>query len=75
MKEILCFLALVVSPAACASCSFYSGVSGEVTGYLNFGNIVIQRDVPVGSILVTGAYNNNNPIAGCTREAWTARWR
>lgn len=77
MKEILCFLALVVSPAACASCSFYSGVSGEVPGYLNFGKVVVQRDVPIGSVLataVTGAYNNNNPIAGCTREAWTARW-
>jgi hypothetical protein len=49
----------------------------EVPGYLNFGNVVIQRDVPIGSVLataVTGAYNNGNPIAGCTREAWTARW-
>ncbi|HBT3201965.1 TPA: fimbrial protein [Klebsiella aerogenes] len=79
MKKILCFLLLmlVVSPAVRASCSFYSGVSGEVPGYLNFGNVVVQRDVPVGSVLataVTGAYNSGNPIAGCTREAWTARW-
>jgi len=68
---------LVVSPIARASCSFYSGVSGEVPGYLNFGNVVVQRDTPVGSVLattVTGAYNNGNAIAGCTREAWTARW-
>lgn len=79
MRKVICFmlLMLVVSPIARASCSFYSGVSGEVPGYLNFGNVVVQRDAPIGSVLataVTGAYNNGNAIAGCTREAWTARW-
>ncbi|MCG3487376.1 MULTISPECIES: hypothetical protein [Salmonella] len=79
MRKVICFLLLmlVVSPIARASCSFYSGVSGEVPGYLNFGNVVVQRDAPIGSVLataVTGAYNNGNAIAGCTREAWTARW-
>ncbi|HHD7242103.1 TPA: hypothetical protein ACNOIA_004379 [Enterobacter cloacae] len=79
MRKVICFLLLmlVVSPIARASCSFYSGVSGEVPGYLNFGNVTVQRDAPVGSVIataVTGAYNNGNGIAGCTREAWTARW-
>lgn len=46
MRKFICFLLLmlVVSPIARASCSFYSGVSGEVPGYLNFGNVVVQRD-------------------------------
>ncbi len=79
MKKIILLLLLIVavSPLAEASCSFYSGVSGEVPGYLNFGNVIVQRDTPLGSVLattVTGAYNNGNAIAGCTREAWTARW-
>lgn len=36
MRKVICFLLLmlVVSPIARASCSFYSGVSGEVPGYL-----------------------------------------
>ncbi|MBR7531992.1 fimbrial protein [Klebsiella michiganensis] len=79
MRKVICFMLLmpVVSPIARASCSFYTGVSAEVPGYLNFGNVVVQRDAPIGSVLataVTGAYNSGNPIAGCTREAWTARW-
>lgn len=74
MRKFICFmlLMLVVSPIARASCSFYSGVSGEVPGYLNFGNVVVQRDVPIGSVLattITGAYNNGYAIAGCKREA------
>ncbi|MFK9857655.1 type 1 fimbrial protein, partial [Klebsiella pneumoniae] len=79
MKKIICLLLLImaIAPLAEASCSFYSGVSGEVPGYLNFGNVVVQRDAPIGSVIattVTGAYNNGNAIAGCKREAWTARW-
>lgn len=59
-----------------ASCTFASGVTSEVPGYLNFGNIIAQRDTPVGSVIATtttGAYNGGNMIAGCT-EAWTFRW-
>ncbi len=59
-----------------ASCGFSSGVSSEVPGYLSFGNVAVQRDVPVGSVIATattGAYNGGNNIAGCS-EAWTYRW-
>ncbi|HIC8362666.1 TPA: fimbrial protein [Klebsiella aerogenes] len=59
-----------------ASCGFASGVSSEVPGYLSFGYVAVQRDVPVGSVIATattGAYNGGNNIAGCS-EAWTYRW-
>ncbi|HHT5262069.1 fimbrial protein [Klebsiella michiganensis] len=59
-----------------ASCSFASGVSGEIPGYVSFGNVAVQRDAAVGSVIATattGAYNGGNSIAGCT-EAWTYRW-
>lgn len=59
-----------------ASCSFVSGVSGEIPGYVSFGNVAVQRDAAVGSVIATattGAYNGGNTIAGCS-EAWTYRW-
>ena len=75
---ILFFLLLMAVPdVAMASCSFTGGVTSELAGYLSFGNVTVQRDAAVGSVIattVTGAYNNGNAIAGCTREAWTARW-
>ncbi|MBX9242891.1 type 1 fimbrial protein, partial [Klebsiella pneumoniae] len=52
------------------------GLTSEVTGYLSFGNVVVQRDAPVGSVLstvTTGAYNGSQTIAGCS-ESWTYRW-
>lgn len=73
----LLLLMIAVLPEVQATCSFYGGVTSEVPGYLNFGNVVIQRDAPVGSVIataVTGAYNNGDGIAGCKQEAWTARW-
>lgn len=78
MKKIICLLLLIVavSPKAQASCSFSSGVTSEIPGYISFGNVVVQRDAAVGSVLATtttGAYNGGNSIAGCT-QAWTFRW-
>ncbi|MGX5144106.1 fimbrial protein [Enterobacter hormaechei] len=58
-----------------ASCQFVNGVTAEIPGYISFGNIAVQRDTPVGSVIATattGAYNGGNTIAGCT-EAWTFR--
>ncbi|HFS5792671.1 TPA: fimbrial protein [Citrobacter werkmanii] len=58
-----------------ASCQFTNGVTSEIPGYISFGNIAVQRDAPVGSVIATattGAYNGGNSIAGCT-EAWTFR--
>lgn len=79
MRNVILFflLLMAVSDVAIASCSFTGGVTSELAGYLNFGNVTVQQDAPVGSVIatdVTGAYNNGNAIAGCTREAWTARW-
>ena len=79
MRKILFFLLLMIAvlPEVQATCSFYGGVTSEVSGYLNFGNVVIQRDAQVGSTIataITGAYNNGDGIAGCKREAWSARW-
>ncbi|MGG7949498.1 fimbrial protein [Klebsiella aerogenes] len=59
-----------------ASCQFASGVTAEIPGYINFGNVTVQRDAPVGSVIATattGAYNGGNTIAGCD-EPWTFRW-
>lgn len=59
-----------------ASCGFASGVRGETPGYVSFGNVAVQRDAAVGSVIATattGVYNGGNPMAGCS-EAWTYRW-
>lgn len=81
MKRILksgCLLFALWGAAsgAQAACNFVGGVTGEVPGYISFGNVTVQRDAPVGSVIATattGAYNGGNSIAGCT-EAWTYRW-
>ncbi|PWS07564.1 fimbrial protein [Enterobacter sp. HPCN14] len=59
-----------------ASCRFANGVTAEIPGYISFGNVSVQRDAPVGSIIATattGAYNGGNTIAGCD-TSWTFRW-
>ncbi|MBF1982040.1 fimbrial protein [Enterobacter hormaechei] len=66
----------LVSFGTQASCGFASGVSSEVPGYISFGNVAVQRDAAVDSVIATattGAYNGGNTIAGCS-EAWTYRW-
>lgn len=73
---ILVATLLMVSGMARASCYLADGVSGEIPGYISFGNVTVQRDIPVGSVIAsatTGAYNGGNRIAGCT-EPWTYRW-
>lgn len=72
-------IALVLSLSsfgARAACQFADGVSSELNGYIHFGNIVVQRDAPVGSVLATattGPYNGSRRVAGCT-ENWVFRW-
>ncbi|MDO8235634.1 fimbrial protein [Citrobacter werkmanii] len=66
----------LMSFGAQAACGFSSALTSEVTGYLSFGNVIVQRDAPVGSVLstvTTGAYNGSQTIAGCS-EPWTYRW-
>ncbi|ECG1332676.1 type 1 fimbrial protein [Salmonella enterica subsp. indica] len=67
---------LLVSCDAQAICKFADGVPGEISGYISFGNVSVQRDVAVGSVIATattGGYNGGKTIAGCS-EAWTYRW-
>lgn len=67
---------LSLSLMARASCDFTGGATSEITGYVAFGNVIVQRDAPVGSVLATattGAYNGGQAIAGCA-ESWTYRW-
>ncbi|MGX9860645.1 fimbrial protein [Enterobacter hormaechei subsp. steigerwaltii] len=71
----LLLLWLVVFNAQ-AVCKFANGVTAEIPGYISFGNVSVQRDAPVGSIIATattGAYNGGNTIAGCD-TSWTFRW-
>ncbi|EAV6589563.1 fimbrial protein [Salmonella enterica] len=72
-----CVLVLwLVSFGVQASCNYASGVTGEVPGYISFGNVEVPRDAPVGSVIATattGAYNGGHSMAGCT-TAWTYRW-
>lgn len=59
-----------------ASCAFTGGATSEISGYVTFGNVSVQRDAPIGSVLATattGTYNGGQAIAGCS-EPWTYRW-
>lgn len=77
MKSVYILLALwLFSSVTLAECRFTNGVSAEVTGAITFGEVVVQRDAPIGSVIATtttGPYNGGNPIAGCT-EDWLYRW-
>ncbi|QLR79177.1 fimbrial protein [Citrobacter freundii] len=73
----LLLLLWLVSVDAQASCNYANGATSEITGYINFGNVSVQRDASVGSVIataVTDSYNGGKSIAGCTAEAWTYRW-
>ncbi|GKX56016.1 hypothetical protein SOASR030_21280 [Leminorella grimontii] len=55
-----------------ASC--YKG--GDFIKTISFGNVIVQRDMPIGSTIasvVTGDYNGGKTMAGCTTD-WTYRW-
>lgn len=61
---------------AFASCNFTGGATSEISGYVSFGNVSVQRDTPVGSVLATsttGTYNGGQAIVGCS-DSWTYRW-
>ncbi|ELW2865969.1 fimbrial protein [Salmonella enterica] len=81
MKGLLksgCLLLILwlVSFGSQGSCQFANGATSEVPGYFSFGNVAVQRDAAVGSVIATvttGTYNGGNTIAGCS-EAWTYRW-
>jgi len=77
VKSILCLLALwCLSCGAKAACGFANNLAGEISNAVSFGNVSVQRDAPVGSVIataITGAYNGGNNIAGC-HESWIYRW-
>ncbi len=67
---------LLISFGVQATCKFSDGTSAETSGYISFGNVSVQRDAPVGSVIataMTGAYNGGSTMAGCD-TAWTYRW-
>jgi len=64
----------MLSESAMAACG-WGGVSGEQSLPVNFGNVIVQRDTPVGGVIATkttGPYGNYNTLFGCT-TAWTIR--
>lgn len=78
-----CFISLLLSllllplSLAYASCYLADNISGELPGYIHFGNIIVQRDTPVGAVLATattGTYNADDRIAGC-QEPWNYSWQ
>lgn len=76
-KSGCAFLLLwLVAFSAQATCKFASGLTSEVSGYVSFGNVMVQQDIPVGTVIATattGTYDGGKSLAGCN-EAWTFRW-
>ncbi len=59
-----------------ASCYLTGGVTSELSGSINFGHVIVQHDLAVGSAIATattGAYNGGDRIAGCNNP-WNYRW-
>ena len=77
IRSVIGSALLLLSFSGMASCQFVKGVTSEVSGYISFGNVSVQRDIPVGSVIATaatGAYNGGQSIAGCSGESWVYRW-
>lgn len=69
--KILLLLPLLIGAKVFAGCDF--GGTSLVTLTLNPGNIVIQRDVPVGTNIATAVSAGTNAGFGCT-TAWSYKW-
>lgn len=68
-------LLLMLSQSTAAKCSWSPGRPGEVTGNVNFGRVIVQRDSPIGTILstaTTGAFAAGGNLYGCD-TAWVSR--
>lgn len=68
-------LGILQANIAIAGCGFYAGSSYQ-TKYFNFGNVIVQRDSSIGTVVAsnnTGAWLGGNSLFGCTTP-WTVRW-
>jgi type 1 fimbria pilin len=68
-------LLLMLSQSAASKCSWSPGRPGEVTGNVNFGTVIVQRDSPIGTLLksaTTGAFVSGGNLYGCDTP-WVSR--
>jgi len=66
---------LMLSESAMAACSWSGGNNSEVSVPVSFGNVIVQRDTPVNTVIATkttGAYAGGGQLFGCT-TTWTIR--
>lgn len=66
---------IVLPGKAHAVCGFASGTSYQ-TKYYNFGNVIVQRDAPIGTVVAslnTGSFSDGTTLFGC-EDPWTYRW-
>ncbi|QMV52641.1 fimbrial protein [Ewingella americana] len=73
---LLCLAAcplLLISKTALADCSLATeNTKKTITNNVTFGNVIVQRDTPVGSVIASensGEYNNGKNLFLCS-EAW-----
>ncbi|WP_058911249.1 fimbrial protein [Entomohabitans teleogrylli] len=77
IAKLSTMMILLLLPAVgYARCNFVDGITSEVSVEVNFGNIIVQRDAAVGTVIGTantGDFNNGRSIAGCD-VPWTFAW-
>lgn len=77
-RILSCAALLLVSKGAFASCAFMdSRFSANDSVTLNLGNIVVQRDTPVGTVVATvndATLGGRNNFFQCTTSAFTSQW-
>lgn len=56
-----------------AGCNFTGGSSSEETRSVNFGNVIVQRDTPVGGTIATANTGAYSVMVGCS-EDWVYRF-
>ncbi|PWY53219.1 MULTISPECIES: fimbrial protein [Pseudomonas] len=73
----LFFIPGLYSMAAQATCTFLSGSATDASA-VNFGNVIIQRDAPIGSVVATtisNVFNSRGNFIHCvTAPPLTLRW-
>lgn len=73
-----CALLLVLSKGALASCAFMdSRFDANATVNINMGNVVVQRDTPIGTVVATvndSALGGRNNFFECTSSGFTTQW-
>lgn len=77
-RLLSCALLMVMSKGALASCAFLdSRFDANATVNLNLGNIVVQRDAPIGTVVATindTALGGRNNFFQCTTGGFVTQW-